>query len=207
MHTNRWWIAIAATALLFVAGQAQAQTPEEQPPIDDDPPPVEEAPTPEDEPEDQPIELGQDRTAIGGFFGIDIDEIDDPFIGADARVYFNLNDIIPTMSVIFNPAFNYYFITDVNLIQFDANVLAIFDWDLPVDPYFGLGLVITRWADAAAADVSVTANPFILGAEFNVGANVGGFAQLRGTRHSFGQPGFLVSFTTFALMGGLHFRF
>lgn len=193
-HWNSWIFGVIAAVFMVASADLQAQ---------EEPEPAEEA----EEDEDDPIlEVGQDTTAIGGFVGYDFDEIDEGFVGADARVYFDFDDQISGLSLIANPAFNWYFISNGSMFQIDANALARLDFDTPVTPYAGIGLAINRWSVGDEADLSLTFNPLIVGGDFQVGDNLGGFIQLRGTRHSVGQPGFTATFTTFALMGGIHLR-
>lgn len=230
MTSVRWWIILISIGLWVFASPmsvAYAQEPDDEEPEieepDDEEPEVDE-PDVEDTDEeerdpiiddeevvdapDEPIlDVGQDRTAAGVFFGYDLDNINDPFIGADVRLSFSMDDFIPMLSLVANPAFSFYFISGATLWQIDANALARLDLDGPVRPFAGLGFVIAGWSDAAATDINLTINPFIGGAEFDLTENIDAFAQVRATRHSFGEPGFLFTFTTWGLMAGAHLRF
>ena len=103
-----------------------------------------------------------------------------------------------------NPTVNYYFITDATLIQFDVNALLRLDLGTPLTPYGGIGVALT-FDDQT--DFSLTFNPFIAGADFDLFGDLGGFAQFRATRHTFGEPGATITVTTLGLMGGVNFRF
>lgn len=208
---NRWksWIVTAVTAsicLTATALQAQEEPPEEVDPQEEEVAPEQPEPDEPDveEPEDPIVEVGQDRASFGGFLGFDFDEIDDPFLGADARFFYNLPEVVEGFSLVANPTFNFY-LSEGTLLQFDGNALARLDLDAPLTPYGGIGLAITFWDVAGESDLSLTFNPLIVGAEFNVTETIGGFAQFRSTRHRIGEPGFRVSFTTMALMGGINF--
>ncbi len=194
-----WLLAVIASIVMMMGVDAQAQV---EPDEEEEPDGVEEV-----------VDIDQDRTTIGPFLGYDFDEIDEGFIGVDARVYFHMFDFVPGLSLVFNPAFNYYFMTDGSMIQIDANGLLRLDLDVPVAPFGGLGMAFNRRTFADDADLSLTINPFIFGVDFELGDALGGFVQFRGTRHTQsvpeieGEPATTMTFTTVAFMGGVHLRF
>lgn len=180
----------AGLVLPCATAHAQEEPPPEQSPVD----------------EEVPVDVGQDTTAVGLFLGYDFADINDPFLGVDARLYFGLDGLVEGLSLVANPALNLFLISEATLIQLDANALARMPLDLPFVPYAGLGLAVTYWSFFEDSDLNLTFNPLIVGGDLEISDNLGGFAQLRATRHSFGETGFAVSTTTFALMAGIQLR-
>lgn len=133
------------------------------------------------------------RSTVGGFFGYDF-EVEDPFLALDARFTF---DVAPNIAVSFNPAFNYFFMSerevlfgtiDPTLLQFDLNALGHLIIDGPVEPYFGLGLAIQHARIDAEAfgeeDHDSETEPglnVVVGTEVDIEGPIVPFAQLRVT--------------------------
>ena len=102
---------------------------------------------------------------IGPRAGIDIDALNDPFIGLDVRVS------TVSLPVVINPTFDYYLTEgDVNFYQLSGNALYEFGIDNQVfTPYSGLGLGISRASFDGEGNTDFGLN-VIGGAAFRVGA-------------------------------------
>ncbi len=117
---------------------------------------------------------------LGPKLGFDVaGDIEEPFIGVDAR-------LTTSLPVIINPVFDYYF-TEGDLTIWHIGVNALFEFGIDNEmftPYAGAGLGITRWSVDAEfrqfdeSDSSVGLNG-VGGARFAVGnVNLFGQAQL-----------------------------
>lgn len=129
-----------------------------------------------------PAAHAQIGVELGPKLGFDVaGDIEEPFIGVDAR-------LTSTLPVIINPTFEYYFTEgDLTVWQIAANALYEFGIDNEMfTPYAGAGLSLTRWSidvdtgfgDFDASDSSVGLNG-VAGARFGVGGvDLFGQAQL-----------------------------
>ncbi|HMB94116.1 MAG TPA: outer membrane beta-barrel protein [Rhodothermales bacterium] len=102
---------------------------------------------------------------IGPRVGYEIDDLNEVFIGADARL-----DIL-TLPVIINPAFDYYLTDGGDLFQLSANALYTFGINNTLfTPYAGAGVGITRFSSDVSdfSDTNVGLN-IVGGAEFGFG--------------------------------------
>ncbi len=143
-------------------------------------------------------------TSIGGFFGYDLD-FEEPLLGADARVGFDIPDVAPGFGLAVNPALSFYLVSGGTFLQVDANVLAQFALDNGIIPYGGLGLAITHTSDDFDSNTEVQFNLLVAGATIPIEDAISAFAQMRLTRHSFSDMGFSISVTALTLMGGVSF--
>ncbi|MDX1430408.1 MAG: hypothetical protein R3282_08975 [Rhodothermales bacterium] len=118
---------------------------------------------------------------LGIRLGTDIaGDVEDEFLGVDARIG------LPTLPVVINPAFDFYFTSDpVDFYQFSVNaLLAVNTAALPtIAPYVGAGLGISRTSvsvDTSIGDVSAS--------DTDIGINlVGGGAITVGSIKPFAQ--------------------
>ncbi|MBT8399541.1 MAG: hypothetical protein KJO98_03615 [Rhodothermia bacterium] len=129
--------------------------------------------------------FGQGRPTVdlGVRLGTDLGgDIEDEFLGVDARIG------IPSLPVVINPAFDFYFTPDpVDFFQFSVNaLLALNTAALPtIAPYVGAGLGISRFSadvdtgfgDFSASDTDIGIN-LIGGGAITVGS-VKPFAQVQ----------------------------
>lgn len=119
---------------------------------------------------------------LGPKLGFDVaGDVEEPFIGVDAR-------LTTSLPVIINPVFDYYF-AEENLTIWHIGVNALYEFGIDNEmftPYAGGGLGITRWSvdvdtgfgDFDSSDSSVGLNG-VAGARFAVGnVNLFGQAQL-----------------------------
>ncbi|MDX1545382.1 MAG: hypothetical protein R3247_00250 [Rhodothermales bacterium] len=123
---------------------------------------------------------------IGPRGGVDIDLIEEPFVGADLRI------TMLTFPITINPVFDYYFTEgDGNLFQVSGNALYKFGFDNQVfTPYSGLGVGVARFSNGTSTtDVGLN---IVGGAEFSLGA-LKPFVQAQVT---------LLGDTDFATLGG-----
>lgn len=134
---------------------------------------------------------------IGPRVGYEIDDVEELFIGADARLD------IATLPVIVNPAFDYYLTDGYDLFQLSVNALYTFGINnTAFTPYAGAGVGITRVSADTGFDFVDDSNTevglnIIGGAEFGFG-NLRPFVQAQLTIGD-------VDLTTIA--GGLLFSF
>jgi len=131
---------------------------------------------------------------LGPRIGADFGDVEDPFIGADARID------TPALPVTINPAFDLYFRDQGSFFAISGNALYTFGFNNPVfDPYAGGGLGIYRSSlnDNSNTDLGLN---FLFGAEFDVGG-VSPFAEAQVTPiFSEGDS------TLFTLKGGVLFN-
>lgn len=133
--------------------------------------------------------LGQVVTVdVGPRLGVDTADIDEVFLGVDGRIG------LPTLPVILNPAFDYYF-TDsgINFYQFSANALLdITSGVLPnISPYVGAGLGIS----SISVEVDIEFGSFG-GDDTDIGINLlaggsieaGGFRPFAQVQFTIGAP-------------------
>lgn len=149
----------------------------------------------------------QTTVELGPRLGFDLGDLEELFIGADARI---ASDALP---VLINPSFDYYFVSsgvegvDVSAFTIDVNALYEFGVDNEAfTPYAGGGLGIVRFSS------SVDDSPFggggISASTTDVGLNLVGGAKFEtGNLQPFAQAKINVGgdFTLFGLMGGLLF--
>lgn len=150
----------------------------------------------------------QEGTFIGAMLGYDLDiafEEGEAFAGADARFAFDMPDVSPGFSLAINPAFSFYFVSDVTALRVDGNVLGQFALDGGVIPYGGAGIAVMHWSDDFDSNTEIDINLFVGGAKFPIDPGIDGFGQIRLTRHSFGEGGFSFSWTSMSIMGGIMF--
>lgn len=115
----------------------------------------------------------QTSIQLGPRIGYEIDDVEDLFIGADARI------TIGALPVQINPTFDYYLVdeiegADYSLWQLSVNALYNFGFNNAVfTPYAGVGIGFTRSSvDVAGFESSSTDTGFNLvgGARFGSGA-------------------------------------
>ena len=154
-------------------------------------------------------------TSIGVVLGYDLDMPKDfdstgAFLaGADLRFGFDLPDVAPGFGIAINPAVGHYFVSDMTLLQIDANVLAQFAVDPAVTIYGGLGPAIhffrMSFGDQSESETEVNFNLFVGGASFAIDDAIDAFVQARLTRFSVSDEFGSFSTTFLSLMGGVHF--
>ena len=107
------------------------------------------------------------QTSIGVKGGLDVGDVEEPYVGADVR--FAIGDA----PIRINPMFNYYFAPE-GVTQWSAGANALFDFadaDADFQPYVGAGVqlfstsVDTPLGDFSTSDFGVTG---VGGAEFNL---------------------------------------
>jgi len=85
--------------------------------------------------------LGQGVSVdLGPRLGVDVADVDELFLGADVRLGF------PSLPVVVNPVFDYYFTDGYDFYQFSANALLDMSTSaMPnISPYLGAGLGISN---------------------------------------------------------------
>lgn len=154
-----------------------------------------------------PAEAQEESVAIGPRIGIDVGDVEEVFIGADAR--FSSEDF----RLILNPTFDYYFTDDpVSFWSLSANALYPFGVEEVEDrtftPYAGAGVGIYR----TSVEGDVTAGPFNasttdLGLNFKFGAIVPGGAVAPFAEAQYSPVFADNNFSIFSIKGGLLFGF
>lgn len=142
----------------------------------------------------------QTNFQIGPRVGIDVGDIEDPFIGVDARI------TSMQLPVVINPTFDYYLVGDGQTFwSLSTNLLYDFGpEDTPLSFYGGAGLGIYRFSfEGDVADLPFREGSTDVGANFLFGAMLPSpsftpFAELQYTPiFSDGSP------TLFGLKGGI----
>ena len=149
----------------------------------------------------------QPTVEVGPRVGLDLGDIEEGFIGADARI---ATEALP---VLINPAVDFYFVdsgvegVDQSIFAIDINALYPFGVDNQAfTPYAGGGLGIVR----SSVDVDAGAFGSTGESTTDVGLNlVGGAVFQAGTLKPFAQAKINVGgdVTLFNVMGGLLFSF
>lgn len=107
---------------------------------------------------------------IGPRVGYEIDDLEELFIGADARI------MVAGLPVVINPTFDYYLVDEGTLFQLSGNALYTFGINNQVfTPYAGAGVGLTRFSYEDFDNTEVGLN-VIGGAQFGFG-NLRPFAQ------------------------------
>jgi len=130
---------------------------------------------------------------LGPRIGLDFGDVEEAFIGADARID------TPALPVTINPTFDLYFVDEGSFFSISGNALYTFGFNNQVfDPYAGGGLGIYRSSNGdSSTDLGLN---FLFGAEFDVGG-VSPFAEAQVTPiFSEGDS------TLFTLKGGVLFN-
>lgn len=105
----------------------------------------------------------QTEATLGPRAGVDVGDVEEPFIGADLRVWM---DAYP---IAINPTFDIYFVDSGSFWSIAANGLYVFGVDNEqFDPYAGAGVGLYRTSVNDTGDSDVGLN-FIFGAEFRTG--------------------------------------
>lgn len=109
---------------------------------------------------------GQNRIQVGPRIGIDVGDVEEPFLGADVRIG------LAASRFVINPTFDYYFVDDPRTYwSLSGNALYRFGIDNQVFvPYSGAGLGLYRSSidgGGSSTDVGINA---IFGAEFLFGS-------------------------------------
>jgi hypothetical protein len=131
---------------------------------------------------------------LGPRIGLDFGDVEEPFIGADARID------TPALPVTINPTFDLYFVDPGSFFSISGNALYMFGFNNQVfDPYAGAGLGIYRSSVNDNSNTDLGLN-FLFGAEFDVGG-VSPFAEAQVTP-IFNEA----SPTIFSLKGGVLFN-
>lgn len=148
-----------------------------------------------------PAEAQIQSSAIGPRIGVDLGDVEEVFIGVDARV--SSTDF----QLILNPTFDYYFTEDpVTFWSLSANALYPFgvgDMNQSFTPYAGVGLGIFRMSVDGQASGMFGASSTDLGANLKFGAIIPG-----GTIAPFAEAQYSPifaedSYNLFTLKGGL----
>ena len=141
---------------------------------------------------------------VGPRIGYDLGDVEDLFLGADARIG------IPTLPVVINPTFDYYFVDVVDFYQFSVNALYdITSGALPnMSPYVGAGLGI---ANTSVDEVDTPLGSFGGGSSTDIGINLiggasvqaGGFKPFAQVQVTLGDPDLItVAVGTLFSLGG-----
>jgi hypothetical protein len=126
----------------------------------------------------------QTSVSIGAKGGIDLGDIEEPYVGADVRIDFG------DAPVRINPFFNYYFAPE-NVTFWSAGANALFDFeveDSAFAPYVGAGAQVFRTSsDASESSNGITVSVStsnteigvngVAGAEFDLESGVRPFVQ------------------------------
>lgn len=121
----------------------------------------------------------QTSVSIGAKGGIDLGDIEEPYVGADARIDFG------GAPVRINPFFNYYFAPE-NFTYWSAGVNGLFDFpveDSPIAPFVGGGVQILNTSIELGGDFGGSASNTDLGlsgvggVEFNLDSGIRPFVQ------------------------------
>jgi hypothetical protein len=110
----------------------------------------------------------QTSVSIGAKGGIDLGDIEEPYVGADARIDFG------DAPVRINPFFNYYFAPE-NVTFWSAGANALFDFeveDSAFAPYAGAGA--QAFNSSVSTEIGVNG---VAGAEFDLESGVRPFVQ------------------------------
>lgn len=153
------WIISCALILMFAQGTAWAQTD-----MDAD-----------DEVDEERSTSDMEGLKVGPSLGFEIDW-GDPYIGADGRYTM---DVHPDFALAINPTFQYVFVSNVTVLQFDTNALFKFPVDEMITPYAGAGLGFTRLSVSGFGGNTELAINLLGGAEFDVHEQFDVFAQLK----------------------------